>query len=413
MKLDFPEHRIITSRTDVDMYKFSMAQGVFHNYTDVEVRYEFTCRGDGVNLAQYLPFIEAEIRKMGDLRFNEQEINGMGKKLPFLKNDFLQYLRGSNLNPDYVTITEDESVRGGLSIVIEGPWLETIWFEVPILAIISEVYTFDMLYKNGRTEEEAKELAKNILREKILNACEKYDLDDFPKFVDFGTRRRATVAIHRELMHFLAVIPANPCLGTSNVMLGLKNRMKIFGTMAHEWIMAHAAFTRFDLSQKMALDVWQKEYRDQLGVALTDTYTTDFFLKDFDGLFAKSFAGIRQDSGDPAEVAYKFIRHYESLGIDPMTKQIIFSDSLNFDKIAQLYKEFEGKIQVGFGIGTNLTADVGVKPLNAVIKITHVKYGNNVWYPMIKLSDVPGKTMCKDKEYAEFVRKIVKERVEA
>jgi len=387
-----------------------MAQGVFHNYTDVVVRYELTCRGEGVDLAKYAPFIEAEIKKMSELRFLDGEIEGMGSNLPFLKNDFLQYLRGSILNPDYVTITEDESVRGGLSIVIEGPWLETIWFEVPILAIISEVYILDQLYQSGRTESEALEEARETLAEKIYKACKIYGFDEFPNFADFGTRRRASVSIHRELVGFLNT-EYNCCIGTSNVMLGLENNMKIVGTMAHEWLMAHAAFTRFDLSQRMALDVWQKEYRDQLGVALSDTYTTDFFLKDFDDLLAKSFSGVRQDSGDPVEVGYKFIRHYESFGIDPMTKQIIFSDSLNFDKIAMLAKEFEGKIQAGFGIGTCLTNDIGIKPLNIVIKMSYAQRGNNVWYPMIKLSDVPGKTMCKDKEYAEFVRKIIKERI--
>lgn len=404
------QHRIITSRCDQDSYKFSMGQAVFHNYTDVWVRYEFTCRSADVWLQEYIPFIKAEIENLGSLRFHKKEINGMRDNLPFLREDFLQYLSNSMLNPEFVEIY-DTGVQGGVTIVIEGPWLDTIWFEVPILAIVSEVYMFDQLYKKGLTEEDALRISRRNLVDQIEQAMNKYGLDEFPRFADFGTRRRATVGVHRQTVRDMTTVVAQPCLGTSNVMLGLECQTKIIGTMAHEWIMAHAAFTRFDLSQKMALNIWQKEYRDQLGVALTDTYTTDFFLQDFDGLLARSFSGVRQDSGDPVEIGYKFIRHYESLGIDPMTKQIIFSDSLNFDKIAMLAKEFEGKIKAGFGIGTNLTNNVGIKPLNIVIKLSHAKYGSNIWYPMIKLSDVDGKTMCPDKEYAEFVRKIVRERV--
>lgn len=406
------DHRIIESRCDQDAYKFSMAQGVFHNYTDVWVRYQFTCRSSDVWLQEYIPFIKAEIENLGNLRFQKNEIEGLRTGFPFLQEDFLQYLRNSMLNPEFVEVYDCDK-NGGINIVIEGPWLDTIWFEVPILAIVSEIYMFDQFYRKGMTEEDALRISREILVNQMCEAMDKYDLNEYPKFADFGTRRRASVAVHRQTVRDMTTVVAEPCLGTSNVMLGLECRTKIVGTMAHEWIMAHAAFTRFDLSQRMALDVWQKEYRDQLGIALTDTYTTDFFLHDFDGLLARSFSGVRQDSGDPVEVGYKFIRHYESLGIDPMTKQIIFSDSLNFDKIAMLAKEFEGKIKASFGIGTNLTANIGpkIKPLSIVIKMTHVKYGNGVWYPMIKLSDVEGKTMCKDKEYAEFVRKIVRERV--
>ena len=407
------ESPIITSRCDQDLYKFSMAQAIYHNYTNVQVRYEFTCRTEGVDLAQYLPLIRAEIEAMRGLSFTSDEINGMKnrKGLSFLKDDFYQYLTNSTLNPDYITLYESEE-RGGISIIIQGPWVDTIWFEIPILAIISEIYFFDQLYRKGKSEYEAIYEGIKKLENKISSACEKYGLEQFPWFTDFGTRRRASKAIHAAIVSFLSGKKSEYFIGTSNVALGLENGVNIVGTMAHEWIMAHSAFTRFDLSQKMALDVWQKEYRDQLGTALTDTYTTDFFLKDFDSLLAKSFSGVRQDSGDPIEIGYKLIRHYESLNIDPMTKQIIFSNGLSFDKIAELYKEFRGKIQIGFGIGTGLTFDIfDIMPLNIVIKLSYVMSGNEVWYPMIKLSDDFGKTMCREKEYAEFVRKIVDKRI--
>jgi len=405
--------QIVTNRTDDDLYKFSMAQAVFHNYTDAWARYEFTCRAKDLDLSAHLLEIKEQIYAMNGMGFDGVTLLKMGKKLPFLKSDFLHYLNNSKLNTGFVDIYNSNS-NGGIDIVIEGPWLDTIWFEVHILSIISEIYVRDQLVKLGISMDQAIENAKKRYEEKIRNAMKKYDLLTYPNFADFGTRRRASLALQREMLSFLKNHSFKLCVGTSNVMLGLENDMKIIGTMAHEWIMAHAGFTRFDLSQKMALNVWQKEYRDQLGIALTDTYTTDFFLKDFDGLLAKSYSGVRQDSGNPIEVGYKFIRHYENLGIDPMTKQIVFSDSLNFDKIVMLQKQFKDKIQTGFGIGTNLMNDIGfnVKPLNAVIKMTAIKYGNDIWYPTIKLSDSLGKSMCKDKEYSEFIQKVVRTKVE-
>ncbi|MFW5890824.1 MAG: nicotinate phosphoribosyltransferase [bacterium] len=403
--------QIITSLLDQDLYKFSMAQAIYHNYTDVNARYSFTCRSPNVNLTSFIGDIREQVNSFCNLQFTDRDINKIKSKesLDFLKDDFLQHLRNTRLNSNYVTIRRTDE-QGYISIVIEGPWINTIWFEVPILAIISELYMQQMI--------KAKEFNQHILidshirriMEQINNAREKYNLEEFPKFADFGTRRRASKTFQTSILDFLNKYKNYGCIGTSNVKMGLEKDMKIIGTMAHEWIMAHSAFTRFDLSQKMALDMWQKEYREKLGIALSDTYTTDFFLKDFDGLFSKSFSGIRQDSGDPIEIGYKMIRHYDKLGINPTTKQIIFSDGLNFDKIAQLSKEFKGKIQTGFGIGTNLTNNIGIDPLSMVIKLSHIQYGNSTWYPTIKISDSPGKIMCKDKEYEKFVQKIIKDR---
>lgn len=398
---------IVTKRTDIDMYKLSMAQAVFHNYSDAMARYSFTCRSD-VNLKPFIDEIYSQIHSLNNIRFDPKEISLMKNKMPFLSDDFLCYLYGSVLNTSCISIKESNKM-GGIDITIEGPWLETIWFEIPILAIISEIYVGYQMDENRITKEDAINMAKVNLIKKIWNACNKYELCEFPKFSDFGTRRRASLKIQKELLKFLKDENINCCIGTSNIMLGLEYDMKIIGTMAHEWIMAHSGFTRFDLSQRMALDVWQKEYRDKLGVALSDTYTTDFFLNDFDGLLAKSFSGVRQDSGDPIEIGYKFINHYEKLGIDPTTKQIIFSDGLNFNKIAELYKEFNNKIQVGFGIGTNFTSDIreDIKPLNAVIKMTHIKRGNDIWWPLIKISDSVGKTICQDNKYKDFILNLI------
>ena len=390
-----------------------MAQAVFHNYTDCYARYELTIRKTDIDFSKHIDFIKHQIGLMENLKFRSHELTTMNKRLPFLKNDFFQYLNNSFLNTDFIDVSASQK-DGGINIVIEGPWLDTIWFEIPILSILSELNSRIQLENVfGVNFHEIKNEAKNILKNKIEKACDKYNLDKFPDFADFGTRRRASADLHRYILEFLKNSKYDCCIGTSNVMLGIDLNMKMIGTMAHEWIMAHAGFTRFDLSQKMALDVWQKEYRDQLGVALTDTYTTDFFLKDFDALLAKSFSGIRQDSGDPKETGYKFIRHYESLGIDPSTKTIIFSDGLDFDKMAELYNEFNGKIKVGFGIGTNLTSDLRnyMKPLNAVIKMTHIKRGNEVWWPLIKISDSPGKTICNDEKYKEFIMGLVNNRI--
>jgi len=396
---------IINSRTDVDAYKFSMGQVVFHNYTDVSVRYKFTCRTPNVDLTPFINEIREQIDHLKNLTFDPLELQIMQVKMPWIQQDFIQYLSNSKLNPkEYVKVYQNNNVPGGISIDIEGPWLDTIWFEIPILAIISELYMRSKI----KNQDAIIEYAIDKMINKMDNAQDKYHWK-MPGFVDFGTRRRAFKMLQEKILETLGTFPCY--LGTSNVSMGIKYNQKIFGTIAHEMIMAHAAFTCFDLSQKMALDVWQKEYRDQLGIVLTDTYTTDFFLKDFDKLFASTFSGVRQDSGDPFVIGEKIIEHYQKLGIDPYTKSIVFSDGLDFNKMVELHKYFQGRIKAGFGIGTSLTNDIGIQPLNIVIKLSHAKRGNEIWHPLIKISDSPGKTMCEDKDYERFILKVVNQRV--
>ena len=191
--------------------------------------------------------------------------------------------------------------------------------------------------------------------------------------------------------------------GTSNVHLAREYDLKPIGTMAHEWLMAHQQLgPRLVDSQQAALDCWVREYRGQLGIALTDCITMDAFLDDFDLYFAKLFDGLRHDSGDPLAWAEKAIAHYRRLGIDPLSKTLVFSDGLDMPKALQLFRALRGKINVSFGIGTNLTCDIpGVEPMNIVLKMTACN-----GHPVAKISDAPGKTQCRDENFVAYLRHV-------
>jgi nicotinate phosphoribosyltransferase len=180
-------------------------------------------------------------------------------------------------------------------------------------------------------------------------------------------------------------------VGTSNVHFAMVNEVKPIGTHAHEWFMFHAAKYGFKMANELGLEDWVNVYRGDLGIALSDTYTTEVFFTQFDKKFAKLFDGVRHDSGSPIEFAQKTILHYERLGIDPRSKTIIFSDALNYDKVARIADYCRGRIGMSFGIGTNLTNDVGLKPMNIVIKMVEAFPEGGEWTPVVKLSDERGK----------------------
>jgi len=384
---------IISSILDTDFYKLSMAQAVLHQFPGIEVEYRFKCRTKGVNFAPYVDQIVNEIDAMcSKLRPTQDELSYLST-IRFLKPDFVQFLKLFRFERDYIHIALKET--GELDIRVKGPWLHTILFEVPILAIVSEVYS--TAQDNNRQGAGVRRL-----RNKINLARLEVGTDTSFKIADFGTRRRYSSNWHWQVVSEFESDLRQNFVGTSNVLLAKELNLTPIGTMAHEWVQAHQALGyRLVDSQKMAFENWAKEYRGDLGIALSDTVGVDAFLKDFDMFFAKLFDGTRQDSGNPYTYAKKMIAHYKSLNIDPKTKTIVFSDGLTVEDAIELWHTFKDEINVSFGIGTHLTNDFGHKPLSIVMKMVRCND-----QPVAKISDSPGKGMCEDPGYLDYLKSV-------
>lgn len=383
---------ILTSLLDTDAYKLHMQQAVFHRYPAITVAAEFRCRGDEL-LGEYADEIRAQVAMMSELALTEAEHRYLSS-LPFFHQDYLSWLREFRYDPQQVSISNHD---GKLHIRIAGPWREVIMWEVPLLAVISEVV------HRHRSPQATPEMAISQLRQNLAQFKQlsgDIDISRF-KLMDFGSRRRFSRDVQQAIVSTLK--NEFPYLvGTSNYDLAHRLDLIPVGTQAHEWFQAHQQISPvLANSQRAALQAWLDEYPDQLGIALTDCITMDAFLRDFGKQFAQRYQGLRHDSGDPIEWGEKAIAHYQQLGIDPMSKTLVFSDNLDLDKALALYRHFDRRINLAFGIGTRLTCNIpGVKPLNIVIKLVECK-----GKPVAKLSDSPGKTICQDPAFVKALRK--------
>lgn len=384
------------SLLDTDFYKLTMMQGVLHNYPNAEVEWEFRCRS-GEDLRADLEPIRQRLEELAQLRLTSEEL-GFLKGIAFLAPDFIRFLSLFRFDPCYLDVGEE---RGEVYIRIRGPWLHVILYEVPMLATVSELRNRRLYPQLGDGASQAKER----LYEKLDVLRQQASDDELAGLclADFGTRRRFSYAAHQEVIRILQSDFPGRFVGTSNVHLARLLGLRPLGTMAHEWFMAHQQLgMRLIDSQKAGLESWVKEYRGLLGIALTDTINMDAFLRDFDLYFAKLFDGLRHDSGDPLAWAEKAIAHYHSMGIDPRSKTLVFSDALDFPKSLEIYRALHGRINVSFGIGTSLSCDLpGVKPLNAVVKMTACN-----GQPVAKISDSPGKTQCHDENYVAYLKHV-------
>ena len=384
---------VLQSLLDTDAYKLHMQQAVFHHYYDVQVAAEFRCRGDDL-LGIYADAIREQVDMMQSLQLKDDEFQWLSG-LPFFKQDYLDWLRNFRYDAQQVTVTND---NGKLNIRLEGPWREVIMWEVPLLAVISE------LVHRHRTPEVSAEMALAHLEDKLVDFSQLtsgMDMSGF-RLMDFGTRRRFSREVQQAIVERLQ--QESWFVGTSNYDLARRLSLAPMGTQAHEWFQAHQQISP-DLatSQRVALAAWLEEYPNQLGIALTDCITMDAFLRDFGPEFAGRYDGLRHDSGDPVEWGEKAIAHYQKLGIDPMGKVLVFSDNLDLKKAVELYRHFSERVNLSFGIGTRLTCNIPqVKPLNIVIKLVECN-----GKPVAKLSDSPGKTICHDKAFVRALRKAV------
>ena len=390
--------RIINSLLETDAYKFSMGQAIYHQFSDYKTTWSFKCRNADVKFtSEMIDEIKAQIKMYCDLRFNEDELAYL-ENIKWIKGSYVDFLR--LWKPRYDDFSFGTDAECGLTIETKGTWLNTSMYEIPTLAIVNEVYfrmayDYDALIKSF--EEKLDEKVKGLVNGE-------YELGAFS---EFGLRRRLSGEAQSMACKKLAAnkYPSSVFVGTSNVYLAKKYHLTPVGTMAHEWLMCvgqgnHRHNPAY--SNWYALDAWVKEYGVLNGTALTDAITTDCFLKDFQLTFATLFSGVRHDSGDPIEWGEKMIAHYNSLGIDPTTKTLLFSDSLNFEKATAIHKHFNGRAKVAFGIGTYISNDTFVDPLNIVMKTTACN-GMDV----AKISDVEGKGMCKNPDYEHYLKRCI------
>ena len=398
-------HQIITSLLETDLYKFSMGQAIYHQFTDYKTTWTFKCRNKDVHFTpEMVEEIVEQIKAYCDLRFTEDELEYL-HNIKWLKGSYVDFLR--LWKPRYEDFEITTNADCGLSIETFGTWLNTSMYEIPVLAIVNEVY-FRMAYNY----DELLESFKTRLYDKIKFLTNgTYEIGTFS---EFGLRRRLSAEAQelavKELCEHNKDYVDSYCVGTSNVYLAKKYGVTPVGTMAHEWIMCvgqgnHKHNPAY--SNWYALDAWVKEYGILNGTALTDAITTDCFLRDFQLTYATLFSGVRHDSGDPYEWGNKMIEYYKNLGIDARTKTLLFSDSLDFERANNLYKYFKDKAKVAFGIGTYLSNDTYVPPLNIVMKTTACN-GMDV----AKISDTPGKGMCKNPEYVDYLQRCINWRME-
>ena len=391
---------IIHSLLDTDLYKFTMLQVVLHKFPQTHSVYHFRCRNleDTVYpLVDILDDLNEQLDHLCNLKYKEDELQYL-RKLRFIKSDFVDYLELFQLKRRFIQASID--AEGRLDIHIEGPMVQAMMFEIFVLAIVNELYfsriKTDQVWAEGERRLQAKL--------DLIQQYEKSQQPNDPPFLvsDFGTRRRYSFAWQKHVVAAFHKTVPNVFRGTSNVLLAKELNITPIGTMAHEFLQAFQALdVRLRDFQKAALETWVQEYRGDLGIALTDVVGMDAFLRDFDLYFAKLFDGLRHDSGDPYEWGDKAYAHYRKLKIDTKTKMLTFSDGLNLPKAWELHQYFKDRFQVSFGIGTNLTYDMGQKPLNIVLKLVECN-GQSV----AKISDSPGKTMTDNDTFLAYLRQV-------
>ncbi|NOH81639.1 nicotinate phosphoribosyltransferase [Vibrio sp. RE86] len=393
-------NQIIQSALDLDVYKINMMYAAYTHYPNTKVRYELIVRSDE-SLADLKEEVKAEINNLAQLQFTHQELEYLADKAPYLGNEFIGYLDEFRFKPqEQVTVSHSDNQ---LNVSISGIWHETILYETLVMSIISEVRNRRRWNKIPYAQFE------KVLADKVANLkseLKRRDITNF-QFAEMGSRRRFSAQVQHDMVKYFNQHAIELMSGTSNYHLAKQFDLTPIGTVAHEWFMAHQALTTVERSQQIALDLWQSTFDGKLGIALTDTIGIDAFLKDFSFERANAYAGVRHDSGSPFDWGDKMIAHYTSLGIDPMSKVLIFTDGLNFDRALEICEYFKGRANISFGIGTFLANDMGdwsednkqYQPLSMVVKIAECN-----GLPVAKISDEPEKAMCEDADFLKTLK---------
>lgn len=388
--------RIVTSLLETDLYKFTMWQALLHSHPDAQATYRFICRNQpAYPLAQLKDEVEQELNHLCTLAFHDEELSYL-RSLRFIKSDFVDFLSVFRYQRRFISVTTDGE---RLEIVAHGPQVHVIGFEIHVLAIVNELY-FRRFDQQAALVEGRKRLAAKIAM--LRDFSEEPPCRHQFEFFDFGARRRFSAAWHQEVITTLVQKLPQFFKGTSNVHLARQFSLVPIGTMAHDYLQAYQGFgVNLRAFQKAALEGWVQEYRGDLGIALTDVVGMDAFLADFDLYFAKLFDGLRHDSGDPVAWGEKALAHYAKLQLDAHTKRLIFSDALDVPRALSLYRHFADRTVTSFGIGTNISNDVGYEPLNIVMKLVACN-----GQPVAKLSDSPGKALPTDETFFAYLRQI-------
>ena len=391
---------IIHSLLDTDLYKFTMLQVVLHQFPQTHSVYQFRCRNLDQTvypLTDILDDLNEQLDHLCALKFKDDELQYL-RSFRFIKSDFVDYLELFQLKRRFIRASID--AKGRLDISVEGPMIQAMMFEIFVLAIVNELF-----FRRSRTEAVLEEGERRLQAKlELLKQYEAQHANDEPPFLvsDFGTRRRYSLEWQKHVVESFHRSSPHVFRGTSNVLLAKELNITPIGTMAHEFLQAFQALdVRLRNFQKAALEAWVQEYRGDLGIALTDVVGMDAFLRDFDLYFAKLFDGLRHDSGDPYEWGDKAYAHYRQLKIDTKTKMLTFSDGLTLQKAWELHQYFKDRFKVSFGIGTNLTNDMGQTPLNIVLKLVECN-GQSV----AKISDSPGKTMTDNDTFLAYLRQV-------
>ena len=387
---------VIASLLDTDLYKFTMWQTLLHAFPANQAEYRFVCRNrPAFPLADLKADVERELDHLCTLSLARDELAFLGG-LRFIKPDFVDFLRIFQFQRPFIRAWTDGD---HLRIEAAGPQVHVMGFEIFVLAIVNELY-FRRFDANAAREQGRRRLAAKValFREFGNEPARAHPFE----FFDFGVRRRYARDWQREVVATLARELPQYFKGTSNVLLARDLDLVPIGTMGHEYLQTfQATGVRLRDFQRAALEEWVQEYRGDLGIALTDTVGMDAFLSDFDLYFAKLFEGLRHDSGDPVAWGEKALEHYAKLRINAHDKRLVFSDGLDPEKALALYRHFADRVNMGFGIGTNLTNDVGLQPLNIVMKLVEVN-----GQPVAKLSDAPGKTLASDATFLAYLRQV-------
>ena len=372
---------IIQSVLDTDLYKFTTSYAYSKLYPRAYGQFRFIDRGKTRYPQGFADALKKELQAMSELALTKDEANFLSRELPYLPPTYIDFVRGFRFDPEELQVTQDE--EGYLSIVAEGLLYRVTLWETPILALVSELYYQIMGQKPdlAYTEETIIRKAKQLSEANIT-------------FSMFGMRRRFSAAIEDLVTKLLKEHSGENFFGTSNVYFAYKHGLRVSGTHPHEWIQFHGAMFGYKMANYMAMEDWINVYDGDLGTVLTDTYTTDVFMRNFSKKHAMLFTSLRHDSGDPLCFTEKVIARYRELRVDPTIKYIIFSDSLDPERAIEIANYCKGRIGASFGIGTSLSNDVGngVRPMNIVMKLWKCKMTEKErWHPCVKLSDVDGK----------------------
>lgn len=387
---------VIQSLLDTDLYKFTMWQPMLHRHPQTQAAYRFVCRNQPqYPLAELLPEVNTQLDHLCTLRFERDELDFLGG-LRFIRSDFVDFLRLFHFQRDFIQARAEGDT---LQVEARGPQVHVMAFEIFVLAIVNELY-FRRFDRDAAWAEGRRRLAQKVAQLRAF--AEEPSLAHPFEFFDFGVRRRYSRDWQREIVATLRTEVPQFFKGTSNVLLARDLDTVPIGTMGHEYLQTFQGLgVRLRDFQRAALEEWVQEYRGDLGIALTDTVGMDAFLADFDLYFAKLFEGLRHDSGDPVAWGEKALDHYARLRIDAHSKRLVFSDNLDLDKAIALYRHFGDRVQMGFGLGTRLTNDVGLEPLNIVMKLVEVN-----GQPVAKLSDAPGKALATDATFLAYLRQV-------